>query len=768
MAESEPEVEKKDFKTTDSSRGRPKCLGAECGQVPETETEETDNKTSEITKPDGGRGWLVCLGAFICNFVVFGTHNSFGVIYGTLIKELSISSAETAWIGSMAMGLNFFFGPIASALCERIGCRLTTLTGAVLSVSGLLLSSFITKKDVSKMYATYGVMWGVGSSMCYVPSMVILGQYFDKRMALANGLGTSGSGFGTLIMAPVIQKLLSTLGWRATFRFLSGSAALLFIAVWLFRPMAGRRVKDEETAHPCVDLNIWRNKAFIVWVLSISFFLFGYFIPFVHLVRLAHLHNVSGDKAAWLIGYLSIASTVGRVFFGKIGDMKRVNRLMMFQFSILIIGASTALLSLAKNYVGLVLYAITFGFFDGCFVGQVAVVTSSIVGMKHLGVALGYLFGSIAIPMTLGPPVAGWIFDAWQSYNVAFYVAGSTSFIGFLTMFIIPRLVKKHSETWEKQFDFKRRASIESRRKLLSSTDSAGGAPGNSYEIDVFTTTDNCDAPQIAVERPNYNRGRRRSLPALYINNNSSPSTPSPMDKPRLSPGLQKIARLSAEMSSDDRVNSTDSHLLSETSSGGNLATDKPRPYRTRARRGSMPAIAYRPGNPTQRDVKAPRVPQLLLVDASLLTQQGISLVSVNIPPKVNRNKRRGSLPAVNYPSLANPPGAPKPVQPKAYNLSKRRGSLPTVSLTIPEETHFLGNENSIGMIGKKNRLSTGLKDSIDELEEEGHQDNDGHHIRNIGSAEVRLSIASSGYDTNGCSPAENSGIELLAETKGE
>ena len=87
--------------------------------------------------------------------------------------------------------------------------------------------------------------------------------------------------------------------------------------------------------------------------------------------------------------------------------MKRVNRLIMFQSSILIIGASTALLSLAKSYVGLVLYSITFGFFDGCFVGQVAVVTSSIVGMKHLGVALGYLFGSIAIPMTLGPPVAG-------------------------------------------------------------------------------------------------------------------------------------------------------------------------------------------------------------------------------------------------------------------------------------------------------------------------------------------------------------------------
>ncbi len=189
-------------------------------------------------------------------------------------------------------------------------------------------------------------------------------------------------------------------------------------------------------------------------------------------------------------------------------------------------------------------------------------------------------------------------------------------------MFLIPRLVKKHSETWEKQFDFKRRASIESRRKLLSSTDSGQVMPGNSYEIEVFST-ENSGGPsvtQIAVERPNYTRGRRRSLPALYINNSPSPNVS--VDKSRLSPGLQKIVRLSAEMSSDDRVNSTDSPLLSSTpTSGGILATDKIRPNRTRARRGSLPAIAYKPSNPT-RDAKPPRVTQLLLVDANLLAHK--------------------------------------------------------------------------------------------------------------------------------------------------
>ena len=86
-------------------------------------------------------------------------------------------------------------------------------------------------------------------------------------------------------MSAEIKLCFLTLsGWRTTFRCLSGAASFLFIAAWLYKPLHHQRVKNEESAHPCVDLNIWRNKAFIVWVLSISFFLFGYFIPFVHLV----------------------------------------------------------------------------------------------------------------------------------------------------------------------------------------------------------------------------------------------------------------------------------------------------------------------------------------------------------------------------------------------------------------------------------------------------------------------------------------------------
>lgn len=46
-------------------------------------------------KPEGGWGWVVCCGTFSVNFIVFGIHNSFGVVYEYLVDEHHMGEAET-------------------------------------------------------------------------------------------------------------------------------------------------------------------------------------------------------------------------------------------------------------------------------------------------------------------------------------------------------------------------------------------------------------------------------------------------------------------------------------------------------------------------------------------------------------------------------------------------------------------------------------------------------------------------------------------------
>lgn len=102
-----------------------------------------------------------------------------------------------------------------------------------------------------------------------------------------------------------------------------------------------------------------------------------------------------------------MASTAGRLFFGKMADLSCVNRIRMYQLGVFMIGICSFLVPLATGYVGLTAYAVTFGFFEECYVLLIPLVTNDIVGPNKMSYALGSAFTVMAFPMFLGPPIAG-------------------------------------------------------------------------------------------------------------------------------------------------------------------------------------------------------------------------------------------------------------------------------------------------------------------------------------------------------------------------
>lgn len=72
---------------------------------------------------------------------------------------------------------------------------------------------------------------------------------------------------------------------------------------------------------------------------------------------------------------------------------------------------TTTLCPLATNYVGLIVYTILFGIFDGAFVALIAVLTSDIVGNSKLPSALGFLYLVFSVPIMTGSLIAGAFFS---------------------------------------------------------------------------------------------------------------------------------------------------------------------------------------------------------------------------------------------------------------------------------------------------------------------------------------------------------------------
>lgn len=71
----------------------------------------------------------------------------------------------------------------------------------------------------------------------YLPAIVMVGYYFDKRRALATGIAVCGSGIGSFVFAPLSEALLSRYSWKGAMWILSGLSLNGIVFAALFRPL---------------------------------------------------------------------------------------------------------------------------------------------------------------------------------------------------------------------------------------------------------------------------------------------------------------------------------------------------------------------------------------------------------------------------------------------------------------------------------------------------------------------------------------------------
>ncbi|XP_063773211.1 monocarboxylate transporter 10 [Pseudophryne corroboree] len=399
-----------------------------------------DPETStEFVHPEGGWGWMVMLSAMWCNGSVFGIQNACGVIFVVLIQEFGSKDDpqlmfKTAWVSSLSMGMIFFCSPVVSVFTDIFGCRKTAVVGAGVGIIGLLSSSFV--KSLEPLYFTYGILFACGCSFAYQPSLVILGHYFKKRLGLVNGIVTAGSSLFTVVLPFVLSYLLDGIGLYHTLRVLCILMFILFLAGFTYKPLIPR---PSNRRKQIFNFSIFKSKSYCIWAFGIPAALFGYFVPYVHLMN--HVkERLGGDvKQEVLLLCLGITSGLGRLIFGRVADyIPGVKKVYLQVVSFFFIGLMSMMIPLCHNFGGLIAVCLFMGLFDGCFICIMAPIAFELVGPENVSQAIGFLLGFMSIPMTVGPPVAGLLRDSLGSYDVAFYLAGIPPIIGGIILCLIP------------------------------------------------------------------------------------------------------------------------------------------------------------------------------------------------------------------------------------------------------------------------------------------------------------------------------------------
>jgi len=329
--------------------------------------------------------------------------------------------------------------------------------GACLATTGMGLSALVGYKQVEILYLTYGIMFGAGASLVYTPSLTILGHYFKKRMGIVNGIVTAGSSIFTIVLSFVNQYILEHHGLEPCLQLLASLTAILILCSFTFTPLlppAPPPAVENASAfkrllEKVVYLDNWRNKRFVIWTLAIPLALFGYFVPYVHLPEFARNipldedEEKNGEKAASLIMMIGISGGIGRILSGIIADLPSIkrngNRIILQQVSFVSIGLCTMLLVVAPQFGGnvyeaMMVFCLIMGVFDGCFITMLGPIAFDICGPAGAGQAIGFLLGLCSLPLTIGPPVAGFFYDQFSTYTGAFLGAGVPPIVGAIAM----------------------------------------------------------------------------------------------------------------------------------------------------------------------------------------------------------------------------------------------------------------------------------------------------------------------------------------------
>uniref|UniRef100_A0A8C0HAZ9 Uncharacterized protein n=1 Tax=Chelonoidis abingdonii TaxID=106734 RepID=A0A8C0HAZ9_CHEAB len=353
--------------------------------------------------PDGGWGWVVVLAACTHALLVSGFHNAFGVYMISLLETFQSSTKDQVvfrtWIGSVSYGFIMIFGPVSGKLLQKYGAIKVAIFGALVVMLGVVCSSYAG--DIRVLFLTHGILVGVGSSFASTPGNFILfiyHLYFTTKRSFATGIVMAGGAAGTLVQNQVHRYLIKAFGWRTSLRVYCGILTICIFAGFAYRPLEKRMSFFLKFCF-IVDLSLWKDSIFELWVCALGLAKFGFFIPFVHMKT-----------------WPSSGSIQHRCFIhNKYKQMPYQKHLNNFVFLFRFPGLLYLTIPLCTTFPALIAFGSLLGFFDAGNYVLLPVLTLDLMGAEKMPVAWGFMMAVHTISC-FGPPFAGELSNTEKLY----------------------------------------------------------------------------------------------------------------------------------------------------------------------------------------------------------------------------------------------------------------------------------------------------------------------------------------------------------------
>ena len=261
----------------------------------------------------------VTLAAAAILMLTMGSRQSFGLFVSPISASTGMGIATISF--ALAVG-QFTWGaiqPIAGACADRWGARPVLIAGILLLSFAIAATPFVS--DGFGLAILLGLLASMGSgagSFSVLIGAAAQRLPIDARAA-ASGVINAGGSFGQFIFAPIVQKLIQSVGWM-------GAMWAMAVTVLAALPFIGKLTSGETHAHHAAQadaglkrsvIDALKNPSYLL--LHAGFFTCGFHIAFLvtHLPGEVNLCGLPPSVASWSLAIIGLANIFGSLFAGS-------------------------------------------------------------------------------------------------------------------------------------------------------------------------------------------------------------------------------------------------------------------------------------------------------------------------------------------------------------------------------------------------------------------------------------------------------------------
>ncbi|MEG1504149.1 MAG: MFS transporter [Enterococcus sp.] len=405
-------------------------------------------------------GWIVVLGCVCITATVVPMVMSLANVYLLSVTEdMAISRSAFTLVNTITQSMGIIFSPIVAKKLATGDLKKIQTIALIAFVGAYFSFSFATA--VWQLYLLAIVLGIAYTSSTLIPVSMMITNWFEEKRGLAMSIAMAGIGLGGFIFSPVLSYLLTTFGWRASYRIMAVLLLAITIPISLFvlkkspsemgLQAYGATKKAEQMTHEekesALTVNqLIRQPVFLMLVFGIfcngllNSGSLGQFPP-----ALEEMHGVVVKSS--IISLYSLVGIFGKLILGWIDDRFGTVKSAIFGCGFM----TLAFILLLNGHQLVMIYLMAFCFGLGTPIGTVSppLITARIYGRKHYAEVYGIISSISQVGLTLGSLIIASIYDKTGSYQNGWKLLIVLTIITMITWILSMRMPRKKGQLLE-------------------------------------------------------------------------------------------------------------------------------------------------------------------------------------------------------------------------------------------------------------------------------------------------------------------------------